>query len=76
MNIQQLQCEGGLVVSATGAPTSTAGVCCPATAGGDSTTATGVCPATTATRADSSAAGIAHTARAASALSVRHDDGS
>jgi len=70
-------------MSATGAPTSTAGdtsasttgVCCPA-AGSESTTATGVCPAATATRATSSAAGIAHTARAATALSVRHDDGS
>ena len=78
--IQQLQCDGGLVVSATAATasagdasTTTARVCCAATAGDASTTASGA--PSTATRADSSAAGIAPTARAASTLSVGHDDG-
>jgi len=89
MIIQQLQCDGGLVVSATGATAATAGdataatagdatattarVCRAATAGDASTTATGA--PSTATRADSSAAGIAPTVRAASTLSVGHDDG-
>jgi hypothetical protein len=54
------------------ASTTTARVCCAATAGDASTTSTGA--PYTATRADS-AAGIAPTARAASTLSVGHDDG-
>ena len=88
--IQQLQCDSGLVVSATATgATTTARVCRATTAAGDaSTTCARVCRAatagdayttstgapSTATRADA-AAGIAPTVRAASTLSVGHDDG-
>ena len=88
--IQQLQCDSGLVVSATAAATTTsARVCRAATAAGDASTTsarvyraatagdaytTSTGAPSTATRADA-AAGIAPTVRTASTLSVGHDDG-
>jgi hypothetical protein len=73
--IRQLQCDGGSVVSATGATASsgtaaTAARVCRAATGGDASTSTGV-PAT----GGATATGIAPTVRAASTLSVGHDDG-